>query len=224
MAAQPPSANSAAPAQPSSKVQNQTQQSPPVVAPAVKTDNSAALAQAALEAQRRQDEEKAKAQAALEAQKRREEQQKQAALEQQKLEENQRIYEQIKTTLAAEAAQVSKFKAQCQTRLDNNTNKIAGVARSARKTLNQFNDTARANFPKALQEQENMLNHFQGLLPSLSSDPQSDPRQFGDQMTNYIAAIEDTRQKFTTALNDLDTDISNAPKRTVIPFLNIKAN
>jgi hypothetical protein len=214
-------------------VSQQTQ--PPAVTPATKPENPAVVenakqevlrleertkAEAALEIQKQKEKEKA---AALEAQ-RRQEAERQAALEQQKHEENQRIFEQIKTTLAVETEQVSKFKAECQTRLDNNTNKIAGVARSARKNLNQFNDTARANFPKALQEQEDMLNHFQGLLPSLSADPQSDPRKFGDQMTNYIAAIEDTRQKFTTALNDLDTDISNAPKRIIIPFLNIKGN
>ena len=221
VAAQPPGANSAAPAQPSSKVQNQSQ---PLVAPAAQPDNSAALAQAALEAQRRQDEEKAKAQAALEAQKRQQEQQKQAALEAEKQQARQKVFDDIRNSLAAESAQVSKFKAECEARLNSNTNKIANLARTPKKKLTELNDTALQNFPKALQEQETMLSHFQDLLKPLADNPESDPHQINDQIKTYIASVEDTRQKITTTLANLDTDISNAPKKTLIPFLNFNAN
>ena len=218
---QPPRANPSTPPPTTPQVQNQTPQSPPVVAPTADASNSAAIAQAALEAKQREEQEKAKQQAALETQRRQEEARKQAALEAEKQQARQKVFDQIKNTLVTESAQVSKFKAECETRLNSNTNKLAKLARTPRKKLTEFNDTALQNFPKALQEQETMLTHFQDLLKQLADNPDSDTRQINDQIKTYIAAAQDTRQKFTATLNDLDIDIANAPKKASLPFLKL---
>src|ERR1039458_4693247 len=128
-------ANTAAPAP---QARNQTQAIPPVVTPtpevksAVATSDFAADKQAKLEELRR--EQRAKQNAALEVQKQ-QEQEKAAALELQRRQDREKIVDQITSTLTNQVALLSKFKTDCQTRLNNNTNKDAEDASADRKSV-----------------------------------------------------------------------------------------
>ena len=172
---QPPKVNLTTSAPSAPEVQNQSQEPPPIVTPAIESksavekENSAALAQAALEKQKRQEQEA-----------------RQAALEQERRRDKEKAFEQIKTALAEQVAQLSKFKSDCETRLDNNTNKIVGVARSYRRSLSQQNDNAREAILKAIQNQEDLLSRSQESWQMLSSDPQSDPRKISDPLAKFI--------------------------------------
>ena len=241
----PAAVAAAAPAQPTKPIPAAL----PVVAPNTKSaaeiSNSAALAQAALDAQKRQEaekqaaleaqkrEEQAKAAAALEAQKRQEaerlaalelqkqqEKERAAALELQKQQETARVVEQVKTALADQEAQRAKLLADCETRLANNTNKIAKVATASRKTLQQNNDVLKEKIETALKTEDDSFKHMEGLLPPLAPNPQPDPRLIGVELTNYMAKVEKVRQQLTGMLADQDTDISNAPpQRGLLDFL-----
>jgi len=190
-------------------------------------------AAAALEAQKR--EEQAKEQAALEAQKRQEaerlaaleiqkqqEKERAAALELQKQQETAKVLEQVKTALADQEAQRAKLLADCETRLTNNTNKIAKVATASRKTLQHNNDVLKEKIETALKTEDDSFKHIEGLLPPLAPSPQPDPRQVGIELTNYMAKVEKVRQQLTGMLADQDTDISNAPpQKGLLDFINI---
>ena len=168
-------------------------QSAPVETPAsevksnAETVDSAALAQAALEAQRRQEQEKANA--ALEAQRRQQaersaalevqkqqEKEKATALEMQKRQEREKMIEQITSTLTNQVALLSQFKTDCQTRFDNNTNKLAKVAYSSRKSLTKNNEDFRQKVAKNAQIEETSLDNMQKDMRVVSANPQVDPR------------------------------------------------
>ncbi len=186
-----------------SKVPDQSQAPPLAVTrpaeakPAAKTENSTAVAQATLEAQKRHEPEKT-----------------QAALELQTRLERERILVQVQRTLTSETAELAKFTADCEARLDRNTNRIAGVGRSESRALNQLNDNARQKILKLLQSEEDSLNRSRESLQSLSSNPQSDLRQITNQLATFVAAKDDEHAKITKALDSLDSTISNAPKTT----------
>jgi hypothetical protein len=240
-----PAAVVAAPAQPAKPIPAALPVAAPDTKSAAEISNSAALAQAALDAQKRQEaekqaaleaqkrEEQAKEQAALEAQKRQEaerlaalelqkqqEKERAAALELQKQQETARVVEQVKTALADQEAQRAKLLADCETRLANNTNKIAKVATASRKTLQQNNDVLKEKIETALKTEDDSFKHMEGLLPPLAPNPQPDPRLIGVELTNYMAKVEKVRQQLTGMLADQDTDISNAPpQRGLLDFL-----
>ena len=204
------------------QAKNQSQEPPPIAAPAPQTksaaeaSNSAALAQAALELKRRQEQEKADAemeaqrQAALELAKK-QEAEKAAALESAKQQAKGKIFNEIKSSLTNQVALLSKYRSDGQSRLDNNTNKIAKVASSSKKYLNEINDRTRVQMLQNLQNQENFLKQFQDTLPVLISSPQADVQQINSIWSNSVAKFEMQRQQMTVTLDSLDTTISNAP-------------
>ena len=220
---------------------------PPVVAPVAKTVDPAiaenakqevlrleerAKAQAALEIQKQQEKEKAAAleaqkreeaeqQAALEAQ-RRQEAERRAALQQQKREERAKLIGQINTTLTNQTALLSKYYTDCQTRLDNNTIKLAKIAPSSRPSLTSNNDEFRLRLVKNVQIEQTSLDNVQKDMQALGSHPQFDPRILQEQLTNYIAGMESRHKNALSILDELDTAIANAPKKWTLFNLQTK--
>lgn len=192
-AAQPPKVSSTLPTQPISDARFQPQETPPVVTPAVATQNSAAVAQAALEAQQRQEAEKEMALAALELKKR---------------QERKTAFEQMDNTITAQSAQLSKFKADCVSRLDNNTNKVAALSWFRRKRFKKDNDSNRAYILAVLQQEEDILNKSQIALRINAANPKSSPQRCNDQMTAYYAQMDKNHQQLTAILDAFDAGIA----------------
>ena len=242
-----PAAVVAAPAQPAKPIPAAL----PVVAPDTKSaaeiSNSAALAQAALDAQKRQEaekqaaleaqkrEEQAKEQAALEAQKRQEaerlaalelqkqqEKERAAALELQKQQETARVVEQVKTALADQEAQRAKLLADCETRLANNTNKIAKLATASRTSLTKNNDDFRDKIAKNAQINAGSLENMRQDMQAVSANPKLDPRIIRDLLTTYITGMESWQKSTLDIFSDFDKAISNAPpQRGLLDFIKI---
>lgn len=206
VATQPPIANPDNPPPTASQVQT------PAITPTAQTDNSAALAQAALEAQRHQEEEKVKEQAAIDLQ-RRQEEAKKADLEMQKRQEREKVVEGISNTVTAQLAMLSKFKTDCLTRLDNNTNGLAKLVSASRRSLKKNNDDFRSQIEKNVQIQETSLNNVKQDMLVLASNPQLDPALTSRQLTDYVAEMDGQHKSVILLLDELEVAISNAPKK-----------
>jgi hypothetical protein len=207
---------------------NQSQQPPSVATPTPqvetqKTNADLLAAQALLESQKRQEEQERQQaeikrkqadeeQARLEQEKRRQEEQ-QARLEEQKRQEREKTIEQIRTTVDAQSAQLSKFIADCQRRLDDSTNKITGLARSSRIALKQLIDTNRADVVRVGQAQAEDLESYQNLVQSLTANPQADPQQVSVRLQGIIPKMEQVRQTVLQNLDHLDAHIAESPKK-----------
>lgn len=211
----------------SAQIQNPVSSVPLSVKPAgavksaIDASNSAALAQAALEAQRRQEEEKVKEQAAIDLQ-RRQEEAKKADLEMQKRQEREQMIAQINGAVSNQVALLSQFKTDCQAKLDNNTNKLAKVASSARKSLKKTNDEFREQLAKRIHDQEVSLDNVQKDMRAVSFNPQLNPRIISDELTRAVPNMESERNKLALLLDELDASISNAPKKWGIFNVQIK--
>jgi hypothetical protein len=250
--AQPAKAIPANTAAPAPQAQNQSQANPPVVTPAPdmksaeEKSNFEARVQAAVDALRRQDaekaaaaleaqkrEEQAKEQVALEAQKRQEaerlaaleaqkQQEKAAALEAQKRQERDATIQQINSTLTNQVALLSKYKTDCLTRLDNNTNELAKVAATSKKSLTKIIDELRQQITNEVQSQEISLGNAQKDAQAVSNNPRLDPRPLSNQLTGCLARVEIQHKSTRSLLDELETTISNAPPQAgLLDFIKI---
>ncbi len=138
----------------------------------------------------------------------------QAALELQKRQQKEKIIQQITSTLANQTKILNTFKSDCESRLGTNTTKLASVTSSHRRPLLKENDRYREALRTLVDSQDNLLIRNLDSLQSLSTDPQSDPQKLSDQLQTSVMQMEQERQQIAAALNNLDSDIASAPKRS----------
>ncbi len=213
----PPPANPAAaqavvrPPQAKTPVVAVVSTSPPVATPAALSEQDVAAAD------RAKQEESATAAAAkerakLDEQKRLEAQRLQAQ-EEQRIKERNQVIEQIKTTLDNELAQVATFKSNCLTKLNDNTNKIAKLSYSYRKSTGEINEEMRATLADMTTKEDDFLKKTANVVQGYVTNLQSDPQPLIGQLAVQLTRIENDRQSFMDNFNLLATNIANAPKR-----------
>jgi hypothetical protein len=204
--------------------------------PAAQIVDSAAQAQAAFEARRRQDEEKAAqqaalqlqqqkeilAQAALAEQKRQEEAKQQAALAEQKRQERNKLVDDLATALSEQTQQITAFNSNCHARLNADTNLLAKIQRSHRAELAaKINNVHRVAFIVSTNQTAVQIDLLHSLQ-TLKDDPQADAQKFKDEEQATVARMEKSRLEVASMLDELDTDLSNAPKSRPLFDFNIK--
>jgi len=134
--------------------------------------------------------------------------------EEQRIKARNQIVEQIKTTLDRELAQVGTFKSNCLATLDDNTNQIAKLSYSYRKELTKLNDAERQADLAELEKQEAVLIHDQQSLQDLLAQPGADAQRIYNVLLTSLGRMQDNRQTITANLNDLNSEIAKAPKKT----------
>jgi hypothetical protein len=126
-----------------------------------------------------------------------------------KPQERENAIEQINATLTNQTAQLYDYRTNCIARLDDNTNKIAKVASSSRKSLTKLNAHTREMLVNQIQGQEDFLKQFKESLPALLSNPRLEPKLILVHLNNSIAKIVADRKDFEQTLDSIDTTISN---------------
>ena len=127
--------------------------------------------------------------------------------------EREKLLGQIRTTLAAQSEELANFKADCMSRLDGNTNKIAKAARSQRDALKQLNDGDREEIKKGIEKEQAFLAGCKEELDLAQADPKFDLQKTNAKLTNFISTKDAPRRKITELLNSLDVVISTAPQK-----------
>jgi hypothetical protein len=117
---------------------------------------------------------------------------------------------------------LTQFRTDCQTRLDNNTNKIAKLATASRTSLTKNNDDFRDKIAKNAQINAGSLENMRQDMQAVSVNPKLDPRIIRDQLTTYIAGMESWQKSTMDIFSDFDKAISNAPpQRGLLDFIKI---
>jgi len=135
------------------------------------------------------------------------------AQEEQRIKERNQVIEQIKTTLDNELAQVATFKSNCLTKLNDNTNKIAKLSYSYRKSTGEINEEMRATLADMTTKEDDFLKKTANVVQGYVTNLQSDPQPLIGQLAVQLTRIENDRQSFMDNFNLLATNIANAPKR-----------
>lgn len=161
----------------------------------------------------------AKEEAASEAKKFEEQQkaqelQAQQALAAKKQRERQALIGQITSTLEAETARLGEFQSNCHFRINLDTNKISKLARSSRKLLaEQISSFDQKALYVVITNQTAILTKILHESEQLPTDPQADPEKLNHRLQTDIARMNVVRDKLTSKLDQIDVEISNAPKR-----------
>lgn len=162
----------------------------------------------------------AQAQAALQAKLRGEQDKEQAAAKEkeelalQKLKERRnQLIGQITNTLEAQILQLGEFKTNCLNRLNDNTNKIAKLSRSFRKSLTERNAKEQKLLDLVVNNQDDVLLKYLRASEDASSDQHEDPQVLNDHLQSDIAKMNIIREKMVATLDHFDVEISNAPAK-----------
>ena len=123
------------------------------------------------------------------------------------------LIDQMKEALNLQTAEMSQFKADCEKRLNDNTNKIAGLSRSYKNSIGQNNDKLRGKVTNLFETEADVLSKLQAQVQILSSTPQSSPQPVYDLLQDRIAKMKKAQQQITTYLDELDSDIAKAPAK-----------
>ena len=108
----------------------------------------------------------------------------------------------------------SEFRTNFQTRLNNNTNRIANVAYSSRKPLLKFNEDAREEIEKSMKKEEDYFSSRQKLMVTLSTNPAVDPAELSARLATHISEFENQHKQVVALLDGFDSTISNAPQKS----------
>ena len=120
----------------------------------------------------------------------------------------------MKNTLTTQAAVIAKFKSDCEAKLNSGTNKIPFLPSASQILLRQNTEDARALMNKTLQTQQDFLARFQQSLTSHVADTRSDPRALSSSLAKSIAILEGNRKQIDSTLDNLNTMIEEAYKKT----------
>jgi len=135
-----------------------------------------------------------------------------AIQEEQKRETTRQLVEQMKSILTNQAALTAQFKIDCQTRLNNNTNKIAKLARSYKEKLTDFNAGMMNDILNGTKDHENFYSNFNVFIATNATALQLAPEKVMERLSNQVAKIETDRKTYVHLLDEEDNTISNAPK------------
>jgi flagellar biosynthesis/type III secretory pathway chaperone len=144
----------------------------------------------------------------------------QAALEKQRhdeqgkiAEEKQNTVDQFSRTLADRMAEFAKIKSGYESRLDDNTNKIAKLPNRYRSSFLRQNDQARDLIERSLQKQQKALNIMQGAVQSFSHDGHVDSNKVANVFDFYSTHVPEMRSNSEAILGKMDEVLSNAAAR-----------
>lgn len=133
--------------------------------------------------------------------------------EQQRINLRQQALVQIKATLDEQASLLTKFKTNCEATLDDNTNKIARLSYSNRKSLGKVNQELRDSLADMTMNEDDFLKKTASVVEGYVADVKSNPQPLIRQLAVQLTRIENDRQSFMDNCNLLTTNIATAPKR-----------
>ena len=136
------------------------------------------------------------------------------ALEAEKRQTRKKLIEGIGNGLSEQSDDMDKLRIDCDSRLNKNTNKITKLVRASKRSdLIELNKSIHSQIIDKIQDRQDSLVRSMESLQAMSSDPNTDPVQIGNQLTNFISTKEGLHQQINALMDSVDVAISNAPQK-----------